>query len=285
MSKNIYLEAENKNSGYPNTALFSPAYFNELKSFSFPAKFLIFLIAALNTLFFIFVILSLFMESSVIDILNVFSSWNILSAFKITFYSLTISALLTILLGVPFSYLISRRNRLINKILNIIISLPLLLPPSITGLALLLSFGNRGILSNLTSNLAFSFWALIIVQLFVMLPLFTLTLKNSFATIDKNIVEAAMVEGAAENDLLFKVYLPLSIRAFTTALIISVLRAAGEFGATIIFAGNMSGKTQTLTTAIYSLSQTNLSQAVALAVIMLVAFLLPLFVVEFKIKK
>jgi molybdate transport system permease protein len=285
MSENISLERENKNHSYQNTALFSPAYFNNLKSFSFPAKILIGLIAALNIFFIVFVISSLFIESSVIDIINVFSSVNILSAFKITFYSLAISASLTVLLGVPFSYLISRRNGFINKILNIMISLPLLLPPSITGLALLLSFGSRGILAGLTSSLAFTFSALIIVQLFVMLPLFTLTLKNSFSAIDENIVEAAMVEGAAENDLLFKVYLPLSLRAFTTALIISVLRAAGEFGATIIFAGNMSGKTQTLTTAIYSLSQTNLSQAVALAVIMLSSFLLPLFVVEFMIKE
>jgi molybdate transport system permease protein len=284
MSENIFLETEKQNSSYQKAALFSPAYFNDLKSFSFPAQILIILIAALNMIFIAFVISSLFIESSVADIINVFSSVNILSAFKITFFSLGISASLTVLLGIPFSYLISRRNQYINKILNILISLPLLLPPSITGLALLLSFGNRGILSSLTSNLAFSFAGLVIVQLFVMLPLFTLTLKNSFSSIDENIIEAAVVEGAAENDLLFKVYLPLSLRGFTTALIISVLRAAGEFGATIIFAGNMSGKTQTLTTAIYSLTQTNLSQAVALAVIMISAFLLPLFLVEFRIK-
>lgn len=285
MSENVLLETENKNSSYKKAALISPVYFNNLNNFFFPAQFLIILIAAVNIFFIVLVISSLFIESSVIDIINVFRSVNILSAFKITFYSLTISASLTVLLGVPFSYLVSRRNGFVNKILNIMISLPLLLPPSITGLAMLLSFGNLGILSRAASNLAFTFSALIIVQLFVMIPLFTLTLKNSFSSIDQNIVEAAVVAGAAENDLLFKVYLPLSLKAFVSALIISVLRAAGEFGATIIFAGNMSGKTQTLTTAIYSLSQTNLSQAVALAVIMISVFLLPLFVIEFKIKK
>jgi len=284
MGDNTFLETEKENRSYQKTALFSPVYFNDLNSFSFSAQIFIFLISALNIIFIAFIILSLFIESSISDIINVFKSVNILSAFKITFFSLSISALLTVIFGVPFSYIISRENRYINKILNVIISLPLLLPPSITGLALLLSFGSRGILGSLTSNLAFTFAALIIVQLFVMMPLFTLTLKNSFSSIDENIVEAAMVEGAAENDLLFKVYLPMSLRAFSTALIISVLRAAGEFGATIIFAGNMSGKTQTLTTAIYSLSQTNLSQAIALAVIMLSAFLLPLFLVEFKFK-
>ena len=285
MIENFFVETKKKSSIYQKDALFSPAHFNDLQSFSLPSKTLIILISVLNIVFIAFVISSLFIESSVVDIINIFSSLNILSAFKITFYSLSISAIFTVLLGVPFSYLISRKNQYISKILNIIISLPLLLPPSITGLALLLSFGNRGLLSSLTSNLAFSFTALIIVQLFVMLPLFTLTLKSSFSSINKNIIEAAMVEGAAEKDLLFKLYLPLSLRAFTTALIISILRAAGEFGATIIFAGNMRGKTQTLTTAIYSLSQTNLSEAVALAVIMISVFLIPLFVVEFKIKK
>lgn len=285
MIENFFVETKKKSSIYQKDALFSPAHFNDLQSFSLPSKTLIILISVLNIVFIAFVISSLFIESSVVDIINIFSSLNILSAFKITFYSLSISAILTVLLGVPFSYLISRKNQYISKILNVIISLPLLLPPSITGLALLLSFGNRGLLSSLTSNLAFSFTALIIVQLFVMLPLFTLTLKSSFSSINKNIIEAAMVEGAAEKDLLFKLYLPLSLRAFTTALIISILRAAGEFGATIIFAGNMRGKTQTLTTAIYSLSQTNLSEAVALAVIMISVFLIPLFVVEFKIKK
>ncbi len=222
MSENFFLEAKTKSGIYQKEGLFSAKYFNNLRGFSLPSRTLIILAAILNIVFIAFVISSLFIESSVTDIFNLFSSLNILSAFKITFYSLSISASLTVLLGVPFSYVISRKNRYINKILNIMISLPLLLPPSITGLALLLSFGNRGLLSSLTSNLAFSFTALIIVQLFVMLPLFTLTLKSSFSSINENIVEAAMVEGAAEKDLLFKLYLPLSFRNFITALIISV---------------------------------------------------------------
>ena len=284
MNKNILLERKKENKKYQQTALLSIKYFNELQRFSFPAKLIIFSISFLNMFFIIIVLLSLFLESSAVDIISVFKSINILSAFKVTISSLGISALITVFLGVPFSYFISRQDRYINKILNIIISLPLLMPPSVTGLALLLTFGNRGILSNLSSNVAFTFSALIIVQIFVMLPLFIHILKSSFASIDEKIIEAALVEGAAENDLLFKVYLPLSLKAFITALVISILRAAGEFGATIIFAGNLSGKTQTITTAIYSLTQSNLSQAIALAVIMLSFFLIPLFLVEFKVK-
>ncbi|PUU90932.1 molybdenum ABC transporter permease [Halanaerobium sp.] len=285
MNDNSVLKQKSKSEKYQQSALLPAAFFSKSADSSFPVQLSIYILSALNISFIFLIILSLFIESSAVDILNIFKNMNVLSAFKITFFSLSISALLTIILGVPFSYLSSRKNGYVNKMINILISLPLLLPPSITGLALLLTFGNRGVLSYLTGNLAFTFGSLVIVQSFVMLPLFIHTLKNSFVEINKNLIEAAMVEGAAENDLLFKVYLPLSRRGFTTALIISILRAAGEFGATIIFAGNMSGKTQTLTTAIYSLSQTNLSQAIALAVIMLSAFLLPLFLMEFKIKK
>ncbi|RCW52473.1 MULTISPECIES: molybdate ABC transporter permease subunit [Halanaerobium] len=285
MSKDLVLDTENQKRKQQRISLFPPDYFSKPEKFTFSDELLILIPAVLSILFISLIILSLFVESSAAEIISIFKSMDILSAFKITFLSLSISALLTIVLGVPFSYFSSRKNRNINKVINIVISLPLLLPPSITGLALLLTFGSRGILSKLTDNLAFTFTALIIVQVFVMLPLFIHTLKNSFAAVNKNIIEAALVEGAAEKDLLFKVYLPLSGRGFITALIISVLRAAGEFGATIIFAGNMSGKTQTLTTAIYSLSQTNITQAIALAVIMLSAFLLPLFLLEFKIRE
>lgn len=285
MNDNLILETKVEKREYQKTALFPADYFMNLNNFSFSAQLLIFLLAALNILFIVFIISSLFVESSTADIINVFNSVDVFSAFKITFSALGISALLTVILGIPFSYLSSRGTGYLNKLINILISLPLLLPPSITGLALIITFGSGGFLSKLTGNLAFTFSALIIVQLFVMLPLFTHTLKNSFAEISEEIIEAAVVEGAAEEDLLFKVYLPLSMRGVITALTISVLRAAGEFGATIIFAGNMSGKTQTLTTAIYSLTQTDLSQAIALAVIMLSAFLLPLFILEFKINK
>jgi len=267
-----------------NEGLFSTQLFKQYKKWPVSIKTIITIIALMNILLISSVIISLFAESSVLDVLKVFKSINVLSAFKITLFSLSVSALLTIILGVPFSFFIVKKDNKLNRVLNVLITLPLLLPPSITGLALLLTFGSRGILADITSNIAFSFTALIIVQLFVMLPLFTQSLKNGFSAVNNKMVEAALVGGAGEKELLFNIYLPLNIRSFSTGLIMAVLRGAGEFGATMIFAGNLSGKTQTLSTAIYSLTQTDLSQAVALAVIMITAFILPLILLEFKIK-
>lgn len=284
MAENIGLEKSIQKHNYQNSALLSPDHFRDLKNISIANQILISFVAFLNIALIALVISSLFIESSINDFINIFSSINIIAAFKVTILSLSISALFTIILGLPFSYFISQRKSGLTKLLNVLISLPLLMPPSITGLALLLTFGSRGFLAKLTGNLPFSFAALIIVQTFVMLPLFTQSLKIAFSSVNENIIEAALVGGAEEKDLLFKLLLPLNFRSFLAALIIAVLRGAGEFGATIIFAGNLSGKTQTLTTAIYSLSQSDLSQAIALAVIMISAFFLPLIIIEFKIK-
>lgn len=266
------------------TSLLNRDFFTSFGKEKLSTKVIISAIVLINILFMLLVISSLFIESSVTDIVKLFENVNAISAFKTTIISLSISALITIILGIPFSYYISKKNSFLNKIFNIFVTLPLLMPPSITGLALLLTFGRKGILNQINSSIPFSFAALIIVQVFVMLPLFTQSMKNAFFSIDKNIVEAAEVEGAVEKDILLKIYLPLSKRALSTGLIMAVLRGAGEFGATIMFAGNLSGRTQTLTTAIYSLSQTNLSQAIALAAMMISFFIIPLILVELKIK-
>lgn len=94
-----------------------------------------------------------------------------------------------------------------------------------------------------------------------------------------------MVFGAGEKELLFSIYLPLSIRPFWNGIIMACLRAAGEFGATMMFAGNLPGKTQTLSTAIYVFSQKNLGQSISLAVVLILLFLMPLLVLELKLKK
>lgn len=284
---NNFLSLEEKTEvrgGDSATSLLNTDFFTEFGKQTLPTKFIISVIALINIIFMFLVISSLFIESSVTDIVDLFQNVNAIAAFKTTMISLSISALITILLGIPFSYYISKKNSFLNKIFNIFVTLPLLMPPSITGLALLLTFGRKGFLTSISSSIPFSFTALIIVQVFVMLPLFTQSMKNAFFSIDKSVVEAARVEGAVEKDILLKIYLPLSKRALSTGLIMAVLRGAGEFGATIMFAGNLSGRTQTLTTAIYSLSQTNLSQAIALAAMMISFFLIPLILVELKIK-
>ena len=252
-------------------------------------KVLIWGIMIFNVLFITLVVVSLFLKSSLSDILIVVQDMNTLSAIRITITSLFCSAVMTVIIGTPFAYLMSQKQGKIYRIINMILNLPLVLPPTVAGLALLMAFGRRGAFRNVIEiiglDIPFSFMALIIVQVFVMLPLFTQSLKNGFESINSEIKEAAMVFGAGEKEILFLIYLPLSIRSFLTGLIMACLRAAGEFGATMMFAGNLSGKTQTLSTAIYTLAQKNLGQSIALAVVLILIFLIPLLVLELKLKE
>ncbi|GAB6098272.1 ABC transporter permease [Halanaerocella petrolearia] len=251
-------------------------------------KILISIIALFNIAFILLVITSLFLKSSVSDILLVVQNITTLNAVRVTITSLVSSATVTMVIGVPLAYVMVHNNR-IGRVINIILNIPLVMPPTVAGLALLMTFGRRGALESIVTKLnfdiPFSFIALVIVQIFVMLPLFTQSLKSGFAAIKQDIREAAIVSGAGEKELLVHIYLPLSIRSFLTGIIMACLRAAGEFGATIMFAGNLSGKTQTLSTAIYTLSQRSLDQSISLAVLLIVIFLIPLLIIELKLKK
>ncbi|WP_089861097.1 molybdate ABC transporter permease subunit [Halanaerobium salsuginis] len=264
------------------------AYFRNRFDFSFDlTRSLLFFLASLNVVFMCLIIASLFLSTSPADLARTVDNLNTLRAIKVSLFSILVSIIITIFVGVPFSYVVSQNGSKINKIVNMFIKIPLVMPPTVAGLAMLLTFGNRGILSNIINglnlNLPFSFAALVIVQVFVMLPLFTQSLKNGFEAIDGEVKEAAMVFGAEEKDILFKIFLPLSIKPLLTGIIMACLRAAGEFGATMMFAGNLSGKTQTLSTAIYTMAQKDLGQSIALAVVLIMTFAIPLIILELKL--
>lgn len=244
-------------------------------------------IAILNVIFFVLIITSLFLKVTLSDTVSVINN-GAFDAIRITFGSISISILLTVMIGIPTAYLITKEKNKIYKIIDIISIIPIIIPPSVAGLAMLMTFGRKGILGEVISflniNLAFTFWALIIVQIFIMMPIFIQIMKNGFKSIDKEIEEAAIIAGAGTKELLFHIYLPLSSKFLLTAIILCCLRAAGEFGATIMFAGNLSGKTQTLTTAIYTLSQQNIGEAISLSVILISLFLIPMLFLKLGVK-
>jgi molybdate transport system permease protein len=267
---------------------FCPEGKSQIFRAALPSKIIIYGIAILNVIFFTLIIASLFLRITLSDTLSIIND-GALNAIKITFGSITISIMLTVLIGIPTAYLIARKNNKIYKVIDIISVIPIIIPPSVAGLALLMTFGRKGILSQIFSplniNPAFTFWALIIVQIFIMMPIFIQIMKNGFKSIDKEIEEAAIIAGAGDKALLFHIYLPLSSKVLLTAVILCCLRAAGEFGATIMFAGNLVGKTQTLTTAIYTLSQQNIGEAVSLSVILIILFLIPMLFLKLVLKE
>lgn len=158
--------------------------------------------------------------------------------------------------------------------LELLIDLPIVLPPSVAGLALLIAFGRRGLfgstLSILGISLPFTTAAVVIAQMFVAAPLYIRSARVGFRGIDRQLEEAANVEGANRWQLFREVMLPLASRALISGAILAWTRALGEFGATILFAGNLEGVTQTMPMAIYLGFESDRGVALALSVVLIV---------------
>jgi len=223
---------------------------------------------------------ALFARSSFENILRVLGNADTLKSIKVTLFSIFCSTAITVIIGIPTAFTIALKEGKIYKVLNIILLIPIVLPPSIAGLGLLMSFGRNGfiglVLKKMNISVPFTITAVIMAQVFVSTPFFIQTLKNGFENIDRQIREAAFICGAGYKELLFDIYLPISKRAIMSGLIMSVLRALGEFGATMMFAGNVAGKTQTVPTLIYTFAQHSSMEAVAMAVIYIMLFIIPL---------
>ena len=156
------------------------------------------------------------------------------------------------------------------------IDLPIVLPPSVAGLALLLTLGREGFLGKpldaLGIELPFTTVAVVLAQAFVSAPFFIRAARLGFASIDRHLEDAARVDGATEAQLFRSITLPLAGSALAAGLVMSWARSLGEFGATIMFAGNVEGRTQTLPLVVYSeFTGGNLDGSIAAAAILVLA--------------
>lgn len=154
------------------------------------------------------------------------------------------------------AYWITEKNVRGRTVIETIVFLPLVLPPTVIGFLLIIIFGNNSLVGQAISlvtgkTLFFTVTAAIIAASVVAFPLMYQSLKTGFQLVDDNIRGAAKVDGASNWKLLFLITMPLSYRSIATGCILSFTRAFGEFGATLMFAGNIPGKTQTIPTAIY----------------------------------
>ena len=188
------------------------------------------------------------------------------SAIGLSLGTTLVSAVLIALLGTPLAYVLARRRFPGKTLLAVLVELPIVLPPAVAGLALLVAFGRRGpfgpLLESAGVSLPFSTAAVILAQVFVAAPFFVRTAQVGFAGISPEVVDAARVDGAAGLVLFRYVTLPLAIHALAAGLALSWARALGEFGATILFAGNLSGRTQTMPLLVYSVFERDIGAAI-----------------------
>lgn len=190
----------------------------------------------------------------------------------------------TVLFGTPVAYLLSLPQLPYRRVLDTLIDLPSVLPPAVAGVALLLVFGRRGLigepLSALGVQIAFTQMAVVMAQTFVAAPFYIKAAALGFASVEPELVQAAALDGASNWQIFRYVSIPLSWNALISGGALTWARALGEFGATIIFAGNLPGSTQTMPLAIYIGFELDLEVAITLSVILVLASFLALLVIK-----
>ncbi len=231
-------------------------------------------LAALPMLiFFILPILTLFSYSSFSELMKSLQDETVHQAIAVSLRTTFISLLLIILFGTPLAYLLGRHRFPLHRAADALVSLPTVLPPSTAGVALLLALGRQsaigGFLADVGLPLSFTGAAVILAQVFIAAPYFITAAALGFASVDNELIQAAHLDGANSWQAFRYIVFPIAKIAFISGAVLSWSRALGEFGATIIFAGNFPGRTQTMPMAIYLGFESNLTNAVTLSVILI----------------
>ncbi len=199
----------------------------------------------------------------------------VLDALVLSLVTTLASLVLAVTFGTPLALLLDRREFRGKGLVEAIVDLPIVLPPTVAGLALLLVLGRRGVLGTpldgVGITIPFTILAVVLAQTFVAAPLYIRSVRAGFASVDRTVEEAAEVDGAGRAALLVRVTLPLAAPAVGGGLALAWARALGEFGATIMFAGNIAGRTQTLPLVVYSEFQASLDASVAAAAVLVLA--------------
>jgi molybdate transport system permease protein len=229
-------------------------------------------------------IIAVFWKSLDINFFSYALAPTALSALRLSLLTSSLSTLLAIAAGMPLAYILAHWKFHGKTALELLVDLPVVLPPSVAGLALLIAFGRMGVfghwLISLGISLPFTTTAVVMAQTFVAAPLFVRSARVGFAEIDPQLEEAAIVEGAGELQLFQFVMLPLAWRSLLTGIVLTWTRALGEFGATIMFAGNLEGKTQTMPLAIYIGLERSIGVALALSVMLVLVSIILLGVIR-----
>lgn len=208
-------------------------------------------------------------------------SSTILAAALLSFASTLAVVCLAAALGTPLAYVLSRYDFRGKRFISLFIELPIVMPPAVAGLALLLTFGRRGAVGSMLAEggiiIPFSILAVIIAQFFISAPFYIRSAQVGFSGISPEIEDAARVDGAFGWLMFWYITLPIAWRALVSGMILTWARALGEFGATILFAGNLQGKTQTMPLLVYSIFERDINAAIWTGVILIVLALCALF--------
>lgn len=197
----------------------------------------------------------------------------VLSALRLSLVVSLLAVTLSLVIGLPIAWLLARFEFPGRRLIRAIVALPMVLPPVVAGVALLAALGRRGllggVLESLGIELAFSTAGAVLAATFVAAPFFIITCEAALEHVDRRLEDAAATLGATRLRILWTVTLPAIRSSMLAGLALCWARALGEFGATITFAGNFQGRTQTMPLAVYEALQSDHDGAVLLSLILL----------------
>jgi molybdate transport system permease protein len=182
---------------------------------------------------------------------------SVLFSLRLSLQVATAATVLVVLIGTWMAYLLARKNFRGKEPLDILLTLPLVLPPTVTGYYLILFMGRNGLVGKYLFHwtgwsIMFTWYAAVLASFFVALPLMIKTTRAAIESVDRNLIKVSYTLGHGEFKTFFRVILPLSKKGIMAGAVLSFARAMGEFGATLMIAGNIPGKTATMPIAIYT---------------------------------
>jgi molybdate transport system permease protein len=206
------------------------------------------------------------------DVLESIRQPLVYNALRLTLISSFLCLLVAIVTGTPLAWFLARRNFRGKRIIDTLVDLPIIIPPVVAGVALLMAFGRRGLLGEhllvFGISIPFTLTAVVMAQLFIAVPFYVRGAKIGFQGVDVFVERAAAMDGASRWQTFRHVTLPLAFPGIASGAVLCWARAVSEFGATLLFAGNISGRTQTMPLAVVTAMETSLSAALALSLLM-----------------
>lgn len=186
----------------------------------------------------------------------VFQNSELAVSVFITLKVVGMTTLILICVGIPVGYFLAVNNKIVSKIILIVCILPLVMPPTVTGFFLFKLFSKTGLLGEVLNNIfgwriTFTWIAAVIASTVISLPIMIISARQSFKNIPRELIDTTKVYSGSLSDYYLKAIFPLAKNGMLGGLVLSVTRAFGEFGATMMIAGNISGQTQTLSLHIY----------------------------------
>ena len=212
-----------------------------------------------------------------------------LTALRLSLLTSVVSMVVVLAVGTPFAYLLARSTSPFLKMVDSLVELPIVLPPVVAGVAMLMAFGRQGILGPALENvgiaLPFTTAAVVFAQIFVASPFYVRAAKLGFQAVAPDYEDVSQTLGVSPLWTFWRLTLPLAMPSLLTGLALAWARALSEFGATIMFAGNLTGKTQTMPLAIMTSMESSLDTALALSVMLMAGAVTVLLALGFIVRR